>query len=309
MEQTKRNLLAPISVLLSGMLWGSIGIYTRWFSARGIRSSDITFLRLLIGTAFLFTVLLVRDRDSLKIRKKDFWLFPCSGICSILFFQICYLMTIRQASLSTAAILLYTSPVFVTLFSFLFFREKLTLKKILAALLSVFGCALVSGFFGTAQRMSIPTLLIGLGSGIGYALYSIFSRAALNRGYSSLAIPTWSFFFALLPLACFADYASIWSLIRTAPLKTIGMWILMSLTTAAFPYMLYTYGLTGMDTGKAAVTAAIEPIVATLIGIFLYHETMTPEAALGTMAVLGAILLSNRQEKQRIHNPLRRKKL
>jgi drug/metabolite transporter (DMT)-like permease len=77
------------------------------------------------------------------------------------------------------------------------------------------------------------------------------------------------------------------------------MWILLALATEALPYLLYTEGLTGMETGKAAVTVAIEPIVATLIGIIFYKETMTWISGLGTVLVIGAIILMNLPQKQK----------
>ena len=64
------------------------------------------------------------------------------------------------------------------------------------------------------------------------------------------------------------------------------------------PYFLYTYGLTGLETGKASILASVEPVVATLIGILVFHETLTPVALAGILLVLAAVVLLNLKTKQ-----------
>ena len=106
---------------------------------------------------------------------------------SLLLFSLCYFKAMDYMSLSNAAILLYTAPCFVILFSALLFKEKITARKLAAMLIAFTGCCLVSGI-GAGSKISTTGILFGLGSGICYALFSIFSRFAINRGYSTFTI-------------------------------------------------------------------------------------------------------------------------
>ena len=74
--------------------------------------------------------------------------------------------------------------------------------------------------------------------------------------------------------------------------------MLAGLVTCYLPYFLYTYGLTGLETGKASILASVEPVVATLIGILVFHETLTPVAVVGILLVLSAVVLLNLKSKQ-----------
>ena len=65
------------------------------------------------------------------------------------------------------------------------------------------------------------------------------------------------------------------------------------------PYLLYTYGLSGTEIGKAAVMASTEPVVATLVGIVLYHEKLTLSGALGVILVVAAIVVLNTGARNR----------
>ena len=85
-------------------------------------------------------------------------------------------------------------------------------------------------------------------------------------------------------------------------------WCLATGVLSCFvPYMLYTYSLTGLENSRASVLASVEPVVASLTGIVVYHETLTVPAAIGILLVLSAILLLNRkQETNREQEPDRK---
>ena len=80
-----------------------------------------------------------------------------------------------------SVVLLYTAPFFVMVLSVLFFREKLTFRKVFALLLSFAGCILVVGLTGAeARSVGGETVLIGLCAGFGYSLYSIFGKVLVG---------------------------------------------------------------------------------------------------------------------------------
>ena len=296
----KKKNLSLFFVLASGVLWGTIGVFNRYYGALGIESNNLVTLRLSMGTALLFLYLAIRDPQALKIKLKDLWIFSGAGILSIIMFQTCYMISIQNSEISIAAVLLYTSPLFVTLFSALFFKEKITAMKIIGGSVTVAGCALASGIIGS-NGIPMIALVTGLLSGIGYATYSIWARAALNRGYKAITMTAYSFLFALVPLLFFADYGTIVGGMKQDGWMAILMWILLALATEALPYLLYTEALVGMDTSKAAITVAIEPIVAGLIGICFFEEWRTMDwiKGLGMVLVIGSVVVLNLPERKK----------
>jgi len=282
------------AVLGAGSLWGLMGIFTRALAARGAGSPGILILRCGIAGLFFAVTLLVRDPRLFKIKFRDLWCFVGVGICSMLFFIYCYFQAISLMSLSTAAILLYTAPSAVVLLSAAVFGERLTVKSVLAVVLAFVGCVLVSGIGG---KVSPAGFVYGLCAGLGYALYSIFARLALRRGYGSLTV---NFYGCLL---CTLGACVIWG--AGAPLKLMfssgGNFLLCLLTgvvSCYLPYLLYAYGLTGLETGKASIMASIEPVVATLAGVFVYGEPLSFMSGCGAVLVLGAVLLLNVKRRE-----------
>ncbi|MCQ2433368.1 MAG: DMT family transporter, partial [Clostridia bacterium] len=169
-----------LSVLGAGFFWGFIGIFTRHLEAAGIGSNGAIILRCGISAVCFAILILCTGAKQFRVKLKDLWCFLGSGLLSLLFFTFCYFNAINMMSLSVAAVLLYTAPTIVMLLSLLLFKEKITVPKIIAVVLAFVGCGLVSGITGGAA-LTGKGLLFGLGSGIGYALYTIFSRYALQR--------------------------------------------------------------------------------------------------------------------------------
>lgn len=278
---------AALQVLSAGCLWGCIGIFLNLLAKAQIYSLQAVALRVVVTAVFYVLFLLVKDPAALKIRLRDIWIFAGSGICSVVFFSWCYFNAIRESSMGVAAVLLYTAPIFVMLMSALFFREKMTVKKGIALLLAFGGCCLVSGVLGGGELTS-RALLFGLGAGFGYALYSIFGVLGLRK-YSSLTVTAWSFIMAALAMLPLTDFGVLYWGLQTKEglLGGIGICIF----NCILPYFLYTKGLQGMEAGKASTLATVEPVVAAVLGIVLYHEEVTLQKTAGIILVLGAVVL------------------
>lgn len=281
--------LSPLFIVLAGCLWGTMGIFVRRLNDAGIESMNIVFIRALFTAAITFALTAIRNKELLKIKLRDVWIFAGTGLISIVLFNFCYFTAISMMSLSAAAILLYTSPIFVMLMSAVIYKERITIRKIIAVLLSLAGLSLVTGVFGGAQ-LTPAGIVFGLLSAFGYAMYSIFGRTAINRGYSSLTTTAWSFAFAALFSAFFADYGTIFDAVSDSVL-IIPYTVVFAIVASVAPYILYSLGLRGTETGKAAVIASVEPIAASLFGIILYHEIPTLQSIFGILLVLTALAM------------------
>ena len=284
-------------VLIAASLWGSMGLFVRTMNSWGLSSLEIVQLRIVITALIFLAIMLIRYRDRMRIRLKDIWCFLGSGLFSIVFFSFCYFTTILLTDLSAAAVLLYTAPSFVIVLSALFFREKLTGRKIFAVILAFAGCVLVTGIIGSNVSIPVQAVLTGLGSGFGYALYTIFSRFAMNRGYDSLTITFYTFLIAALVILPLADPVRVFRTAAAAP-DRLFFSILAAFVTTVLPYLFYTAGLKGLEGGTASVIASVEPVVATIFGVVVFREGLTPSGLIGIGLVLLSILLCNISPKK-----------
>lgn len=293
MKQSK----AAIYVLLAGVFWGSMGVFVRVLNAAGLYAMDIVQARMLSGLLFVGGYMLLFARDKFRIRLRDLWCFLGTGCVSILIFSWCYFSGMQETSLSVMGVLLYTSPAVIMILSIILFHEKLTKGKLLALFMTFAGCCLVSGL-GSDASVSLKGLLLGLGAGFFYALYSIFSRFAIDRGYSSWTITFYTFLFCMLGGALFADWGAIAGAIEAD--ATILLWMLgTGFVTAFLAFGFYTKGLEGMEPSRAGILASTEPVVGTLFGTFVFHEPLTLANIAGIVLVLGGIVVLSAKKKDK----------
>lgn len=280
-----------IAVLTAGTFWGFMGLFARKLNAAGFGALEVAQTRITTGLVLVGLYLLLFNREALRIRLKDVWCFLGTGIISLLLFSVCYFNALTYTSLSVAAILLYTAPICVMLMSVFLFKESMTAQKVLALILAFAGCILVSGI-GADASVSWIGVLLGLGSGFFYALYSIFSRYAINRGYGAWTITFYTFLFCSTGCALLCDWDVIYTVAKAD--SSILLWILgLGFVTAFLPYVLYSYALENMESSKASILASVEPVVGTICGVFIFHEPISVLNILGIALVLGAIVVLN----------------
>ena len=292
----KKGYLGDILIIIAGLFWGSMGIFVRHLNDLGFSSIQVACLRLTTAGILFALILLIKDRKGFKIALRDIPLFLALGLVSILFFTCCYFTAIRLMTMSTAAILLYTSPIWVMVLAIIFLKEKFTIQKLIALILAFAGCVLVSGFGG---KVTVVGILVGLGSGLGYGLYSIFGTFALKK-YSPYTVTCYTFLIAGLGSIFVSNPVDLISKIfavENMP-ALFGFVLLTAIVTAVIPFLLYTLGLNMTTAGKAAVLATVEPAAATLFGFFVMKETVGPVAIAGILLVFAAIIVLSLRKKE-----------
>ena len=138
MKKETKN-LDLILIIIAACFWGSMGIFVRRLTNYGFNSIQIVSIRLTLAAVIFSIFLFFKERTGFRIAWRDVPLFLGLGLGSILFFTVCYFAAITIIPLSTAAILLYTSPIWIMLMSALFFHEKINVKKVIALLLAFGG--------------------------------------------------------------------------------------------------------------------------------------------------------------------------
>lgn len=292
--KSRKTTLADVYVLLAGSLWGAIGLFVNALASAGFSSMQLVAVRALTTAVVLMVFMRIYRSVLLRFRLRDIWCFLGTGVGSIVFFNFCYFNAIRMTSMSLASVLLYMAPCIVILLSLLLFHESITARKLLALALSLVGLCFVTGMVGGGSQH--PTgigILFGLGAGLGYALYTIFGRFALARGYHPLTITLWTFLFAGVSSSVFCGFPDL--VLRLAAMDA-GQWALVWLfgaVTSGIPFVLYTLGLSRLESGKASIMASVEPVVATLLGLLVLHQKETLGEIVGVIMVVGAVAVLN----------------
>lgn len=278
---------AAASILAAAALWGIIGVWNRRLMAGGLSPYSIVVVRNCGGLVLLLAVMALRDRSVFHVERQHLKYFFGTGVVSVVLFTVCYFSCQEICSLAVASILLYTAPAIVVVLSAILWREPVTKKKLLALGLTLVGCALVCGVFSGSLTVTGGGIALGLGAGFFYALYSIFGRYALAH-YGPMTVTVWTFVFAGAASLVLVRPAELAALAQPSmALTAVGLVV----CSTVLPYILYTRGLARVEAGKASILASLEPVVASVAGVVLFGEPMSPLTAAGIVCVLAGVYI------------------
>ena len=203
-----KKYLSYIYVILSAVCWGFIGFSNRMLTEVGVSLGNRVFIRN-FGTLVILTIVFALfHRQVFRIKLKHLPIFLCSGLLSILTLSLVYFQCQTMCSLSVAAVLLYLAPSFVVIFSAVLWKTPLTKRKLIALVVSLLGCVMVSGIIGGDMTASWAGIGLGVLSGLCYASYTVFAHYGLAH-YESYTMIYWTFLVAGLGSVFFADFETL----------------------------------------------------------------------------------------------------
>jgi len=286
-------------VLLAAALWGANGIFVNLLTADGLSSTQITFTRMCSVPVIAWIALMLTDRNALHVARQDVKWFALNGVFGVYLFSLLYAVSIQFTGMATAAVLIYLMPSLVMVFSILFLGERFTGRKGLCLVLSLLGCALVSGLAG-GLTLQVTGLLAGIGAALCYTVYNIMIATKL-KAYAPLTIVLYSGLFAalmsLLYTAFRGELLPMGAIYEASPAALV-LNIFMGFACSVVTYFLYNSAVKIISPSKASILATFEPIAAALFGLVLFHEMLDGFGWLGIVCEIAALVLLQLPEKK-----------
>ncbi|MFU2418954.1 DMT family transporter [Peptacetobacter sp. AB800] len=286
--------------IISGAMWGSAGIFVRKLTELGMNSYTVVSVRVVLAVLILAVWLGIYDKDLLKIKLKDLWIFVAGGVVGMFGLNICYNFAISELSLSLAAVLLSLSPVFVLFMAAILFKEKITSKKVICMTIAIAGCVLASGVLESASTMrwSVKGIIVGTIGAFFYGLYGIISKTAMERGYHAFTTTFYCLFMVMLVVIPLTNWKLVTDVVVANPVKMSVFLVIHSLCTSVLPYILYTFSIRYIDAGMASILASGEPVAAMIFGVIFFSEIPTVLSVVGIMLVIVALALLSMPDKK-----------
>lgn len=280
---------ALILPLLSGVCFGSISIFIRFFSEVGFNNMAILATRNAISALLLFLFLFAYDWSLLKCRLRDLPVLLGGGFIGMTMTNVFYNIAVLNLPLGFAGVLIGLSPVYVVFIAAFLFKERITVRKLLGMVLAIIGVTMVSGVVdkmisgGIDNGITFTALGLGAGllSGLFYGMTSIFTKISIGRGYKGLTITFYAVLITAITTAPFANWGTVAAYTAAAPLSHILLMIAHAVVGAALPYLMLNVSLRFIEAGKASILTSSEPVAAMLFGAFVYGEKLKVISVLG----------------------------
>ena len=284
-------------IIAAGILWGTSGIFVNFLVPKGYHSLQLTAVRGVVSLLFFAIYSLICQKSAFKVTPKQLLFFFGIGIAQFGTAAF-YFMSMTATSISTAVVLMYTAPIYVTVFSALFLGERFSKPKIAALCMMIVGCALVSGLVG-GLKIDALGIIFGIISGISYASYNILTKLTMMRSYSPVSSNLYGAFFMMLISLAVCKPAQIIPITMSDPLPLSLILIALGVVTFVLPYLFFALGMRDLPAATASALSTVEPLSACAFGIFVFNEKPDLFSFVGIVLILIAVFLLGYCEKDR----------
>lgn len=236
-----------------------------------------------------------RGAAALVVPRADILRFFLLGIFGVAASNYLYYFAIQRTNVATAIILQYTAPIWVLIYTALRGAQYPSMRKIGAVLLSVAGCALAVGLFGSGGfRMDALGVMAALLAAFSFAFYNVGGHTVLAR-YDRWKVLVWVLLSASI----------VWIFINP-PWKIVGahygrgQWtflLVFSLLSVLGPFSCYFAGLQHLEPTSAIVASCLEPVFSIVLTALVLGELVRPVQTIGIVLVLIAIVLIQLPER------------
>ncbi|MCI5997354.1 MAG: DMT family transporter [Parvimonas sp.] len=285
-----------IFTIISAFVFGFTPILAKFTYDGGNNAVTLTFLRALLGIPFLYFGM-KKNKTTMKITKREFLHFIGLSFLGIGITTTALYASYSYISVGMATTLHFIYPCVVYFICILFFREKITLKKMLALVFSMIGIVMLVDEIrgGSALGVFLATL-----SGITYGLFLVYLDKSGFKHMDPFKCTLYISLFNIVGLFVFGKFTGELTFALT-PLAW-GLTILISFLTAIFGNAFLQLGVKYCGATTASILCTFEPITSVVLGIIFLSESITIFKLVGCGLIVLAVLLLS------INNSVKRKK-
>jgi drug/metabolite transporter, DME family len=283
---------ALVTVIASAACFATLGLLTKVAFAHGAEPLSLLAVRFAIAAAVMGGAQAVRDPRALRVSRGDLLRFLGLSLTGYGAASLCYSFAVREIGASVTTVLLYTYPALVSLIGWLFLHERFPPRRVAAVVLTFAGCALVANVLSSASGVNLRGTLLGLGAGLGYAVFNILSYRSLGRT-PRLTLMAYTFGFSAVGMAVAATVTGrIGGVAHWDGVAWLAMALIVAIPTFA-AVMLYLGGIAVMGAAQAAVVSTLElPFTVAFAALAFADERLGWLQLVGAAIVLGGVILA-----------------
>ena len=273
----------------AAVLIGSLNLFSKNLLEAGFTPLDVSICREGVTAAVFFVILLLTDRSAFRIRLRDLWIFVLFALFNVL--SNFFLFNAQDLiPLGTAAVLELTNPYFIMIFAFFLFGDKVTKRKLLAAVIEFLGCIFIIGVLEDPGSISVMGVVFGLLSGVTLAAFTLGSRCVEKLNYSENTTMFYFFFLSSVLLVPFADFGHISGILY----DKVDLWIymlMMGIVGTLIPNYLVIVAVRRMDPAVLTMIITSSIVLSTIYGVVFFGDKLDLMIVIGIVMVLVAMVI------------------
>lgn len=274
---------------VSAALFGLTPVLASRTYEMGSNALTLTFYRNLMAVPVLLIIMAVR-KIPFSLTWKEFLLLCGIGVGFRASTTFMLYASYDYVGIGTATTLHFLYPLFTALFSLVFFKEKLGVKKCCALGLAIIGVACFADLRGGSFQSMLPGLVLAVASSMTYSGYLTGMEHTALKDMNATKV---SCYMALSnAVAILALNIPLGEINFLLPPKAMAYTFVISICTSFFAFALLQLGIRELGASTAAIFCLLEPITSVLSGWLILKEKMTVGKIAGCLLVLGAVTVA-----------------
>jgi drug/metabolite transporter (DMT)-like permease len=289
-------------------LWGLMSIFSRVLGAADYTSLEIAYVRCLIAGTGLALINWKKDPSILRVSKRAVITSVLFGTVTFTVGFLSYAYSVQRIPAAMTAVLAFTSPIWTCFIGVFVFRERIQGKKIFAIICCLLGAVLITDLLG-AQNLRFD--LLGMGAavlnGVGLAVQVCVPRY-FEKQYRKDTMLTYGFLGAAAFMALFVDHGKILnSFTGSGGMKILLSVLALSVLCTLLANTIVVKSASYVSSATTTILASMEIVVGALVGLILFHETLTLLQIVGAVIIVVASLGMELAEKPGSGNHVEKK--
>jgi len=306
MPPTKNRTLGFAACALAGSLWGC-GFFFGKIALAEMNVGAMVLYRFLFATLALAPLLLTHRP---RFTRSDWGLLLLASFLGIPLQFLTQFSGLALTTVSHASLMVGTLPVLLAVAATLFAHERMDRTGWFALVISTVGAVLIALGARHATGANRPTLAgdMFVVLSLVIALAWILLNKRLMQRHSAVTVTAYgiavgtAMLLVCVPLLYRHPFGP-------SPISAISLraWLALAasgLLCTASTTLLWNWGLTQIPASQAGVLLNMEPLIGSLLGVFLLHESLGPSARTGGDLILAAAVMITTSSRTRSREEL-----
>lgn len=263
-------------MILTTIFWAGAFIAAK-LSITFIPAFTLTFLRFSIASIILYFVIIYKEKQVYKLKKKDIPVFLFTGIIGMFGYHVLFFTAVKYTTAINSSIIGASNPIITTILCIMFLRDKITYKRFLGIILSFIGVFLtitnsnLSAISNIGFNKGDLLMLIAV---LFWAAYSVYSKKVMTN-YSPITLTFYSFVFCSIFLIPFVVYENPIKFMSKVPYYSYVAVIYMSIFPSVIGYLVQQMAIKEIGPSKTSIFINLVPVFSIILSVLILGETAT----------------------------------
>jgi drug/metabolite transporter (DMT)-like permease len=284
-----------VKLVLTALFWGGTFVAGRIVSQH-VPPFSAALLRFLVASLFLIGFVLKHHGRIPRLERDQIFPVLMLALTGVFAYNALFFSGLKTITASRASLIIASNPAFIALFAAVFFRDRLSIQKLLGIFLSMLGAITVISH-GNPMRVFDGGLGMGelyiCGCVASWVCYSLIGKLALQR-LSPLVTVTYACGLGavLLLLPALFEVSE-----RGLALYPVAAWlgiVYLGFFGSALGFIWYYEGIREIGPARAGVFINIVPVSSIVLAFLFLNEALDVSLAAGALMVISGVFLTNR---------------